>query len=54
MRDLRVSTTTAGEIEIWQDTDSQEAQCVSISLEQVDILARWLEEARDELTSTPN
>ena len=54
MKDLRVSTTAEGEIEISQDTDSEMPGYVSISPEQVDILTRWLEEARDELTIKPN
>jgi len=52
MKELRVSTTTEGTIEIEQGWDEQEAEChdrITVNPGQVDILIGWLQEAMAEL-----
>ena len=52
MKELRVSTTTEGAIEIEQGWDEQEPECrdlITVNPGQVDILIGWLKEAVAEL-----
>lgn len=51
MEQITVSVTTEGLIEISQETDDPEADHarIKVSPEQVDVLAKWLNEAREEL-----
>ncbi len=54
MEPLSVSTTNEGRIEIIQETSELdfEASIISLSPDQVDILIKWLTEAREELQQT--
>ena len=54
MEQITVSITTEGLIEISQETDDPEADDarIKVSPDQVDVLAKWLNEASEELNQS--